>query len=153
MKVIFDLDGTLADCTHRIPLLEKLDADVREKKPIGNEVWEAFYRASIHDKPIWPVINTLTGLRQSGAQIEIWTGRSDFVREETEAWLARHAMHPCYLTNMRPHGNHIPDHVLKKQWLEAAKEKPHLVFEDRARVVEMWRANGITCCQVAEGNF
>jgi hypothetical protein len=30
---------------------------------------------------------------------------------------------------------------------------PTLVFDDRSRVVEMWRKNGIKCFQVAEGNF
>ena len=28
-----------------------------------------------------------------------------------------------------------------------------MVFDDRQQVVDMWRANGLTCFQVAEGNF
>jgi len=28
-----------------------------------------------------------------------------------------------------------------------------MVFDDRDQVVEMWRANGIPCFQVAPGNF
>ena len=27
------------------------------------------------------------------------------------------------------------------------------VFDDRQQVVDMWRANGLTCFQVAEGDF
>jgi len=30
---------------------------------------------------------------------------------------------------------------------------PSVVFDDRDRVVKMWRENGIRCFQVAEGNF
>ena len=31
--------------------------------------------------------------------------------------------------------------------------EPILAFEDRERVVDMWRRNGIQCCQVAPGDF
>lgn len=43
---------------------------------------------------------------------------------------------------------------LKAQWLaEYGKEKVYLVFDDRSSVVEMWRAQGLPCFQVAPGNF
>ena len=29
----------------------------------------------------------------------------------------------------------------------------NLVIEDRTRMVEFWRSQGITCYQVADGNF
>jgi len=28
-----------------------------------------------------------------------------------------------------------------------------MVFDDRQQVVDMWRQNGLTCFQVADGNF
>jgi hypothetical protein len=30
---------------------------------------------------------------------------------------------------------------------------PIMAFDDRARVVKMWRDNGVPCCQVAPGDF
>jgi hypothetical protein len=54
---------------------------------------------------------------------------------------------------MRDEGDHRPDIILKKEWLDACDVKPSLVFEDRASVVSMWRENGIRCCQVAPGDF
>jgi len=155
MKVIFDLDGTLSDASHRIPMLEKLDADERMKKAIGNEVWEAFYLASIKDAPIIPMIETLNAFYATGAMIEIWTGRSDFVRDQTEVWLRHNGIDPILLRNMRPHGDHISDKELKRGWLLELRHSawPDLVFEDRARVVQMWRGEGIRCCQVDVGDF
>ena len=32
-------------------------------------------------------------------------------------------------------------------------ERPTLVFDDRDRVVAVWRKHGIRCCQVAPGDF
>jgi hypothetical protein len=31
--------------------------------------------------------------------------------------------------------------------------QPTMAFDDRDQVVEMWRAHGIACAQVAEGNL
>ena len=57
---------------------------------------------------------------------------------------------------MRLEGKFIQDDVLKRSWLrsiETPVHKPNLVFEDRKRVVDMWRAEGVQCCQVAAGDF
>ena len=52
---------------------------------------------------------------------------------------------------------HRPDDVLKEGWLhqmEPGKRQRLVgVFEDRKCVVDMWRRNGVTCFQVAEGDF
>ena len=53
-------------------------------------------------------------------------------------------------------GSFTPDDVLKKEWLDqetAAGHEVMCVFDDRDKVVKMWRENGISCFQVAEGNF
>jgi hypothetical protein len=141
MFIVFDLDGTLSDPSHRIHFLE------REKKD-----WRAFYAACGEDRPHYPIIRVLQALYLTGSDIEIWTGRSEEVREQTMTWLALEGI-PHVNVKMREEGDHRPDTVLKLEWLESCSSKPRLVFEDRASVVEMWRANGIPCCQVAEGKF
>jgi hypothetical protein len=57
---------------------------------------------------------------------------------------------------MRKNNDHREDSIVKQEMLDKIRldgYNPTLVFDDRARVVEMWRKNGIKCFQVAEGNF
>lgn len=146
---IFDLDGTLADATHRIHLIQGETKD-----------WRAFFAACAMDKPIREMIGMYRALAVSGAEAWIWTGRSDEVRRETHRWLNAFGVHPSHHHDgfrMRPAGDHRPDHEVKKEWLdqlaEADRDRLKLVFEDRDQVVAMYRAAGVQCCQVAPGNF
>lgn len=141
LKIIFDLDGTLADIEHRTHFLQ------REKKD-----WRAFYAACDKDEPKWQAIRVLQALFVTGADIEIWTGRSREVEEKTKDWLSANGLGPIPL-KMREEGDHRPDTTVKEEWLKQASYRPSLVFEDRASVVAMWRSHGVTCFQVAEGDF
>ena len=151
---IFDLDGTLALIEHRRHFVEG------EKKD-----WPAFFAACIDDKPNWPVIAIFRALRKSGAEIWIWSGRSDEVKKETIEWLRKYELMSnapaCFYSpesfKMREKGDHRPDTSLKYGWL-AELEPPErgriaAVFDDRDRLVEMWRNAGIPCLQVAKGDF
>lgn len=154
---IFDLDGTLALIHHRRHFVE------RER---GKQDWKAFYAACVDDVPNRPVIEIMERLRYS-SEVWIFSGRSDEVRQQTVKWLLKHtSFHPDHFTGllrnrdilrMRSSGDYTPDDVLKKQWLDAMlpedRERLVAVFDDRDRVVAMWRANGITCLQVAPGKF
>ena len=43
---------------------------------------------------------------------------------------------------------------LENLWPEHERDgKLFMVFDDRQKVVDMWRKNKVTCLQVAEGNF
>lgn len=149
---IFDLDGTLALIEHRRHLVEG-----------DNKNWRAFFKACVNDAPNWPVIRVMQSLRQSGNECRIWSGRSDEVKSETMEWLLRYK---CFdgrtlrwgdPVTMRPTGDHSPDEKLKALWLAdmATYDRRRLVgiFEDRDRMVKLWRDNGICCFQVAPGNF
>ena len=57
---------------------------------------------------------------------------------------------------MKPNGSFTHDYILKLGWLEEFfpdKSSVLCAFDDRDKVVKMWRDNGIDCFQVAEGNF
>ena len=56
---------------------------------------------------------------------------------------------------MRPQNHlYLPDNDLKQMWLDnIGKDNVAMVFDDRNQVVDMWRQNGLTCFQVADGNF
>ena len=141
MFAVFDLDDTLSAADHRQHLIQGKNPD-----------WDAFYLASVRDAPIHPIINVMRALHSSGARIEVWTGRSDLVRVQTSTWMVSHGVPLAYML-MRPHGDHRPDDELKRNWLYEADRFPDIVFEDRQRVVDMWRAHGVQCCQVAPGDF
>ena len=120
--------------------------------------FDAFHAACVDDTPIRPVIDTLTNLRMGGCEIWIWSGRMTTVLAETRQGLLTHVG----LTNanelrMRPAGDYTPDDKLKESWLHAMspEDRARLVmtFDDRQRVVDMWRRNGIVCAQVAPGDF
>lgn len=141
MKVIFDLDGTIADISHRTHFVRG-----------GNKDWESFFAGCVADTPNWPVVRAFEAHRAVGHQVEIWSARSDIVRHETEAWLEIAAgIDPTYLTRMRSAGDNTPDVVLKRYWLNQLheSERPDIVYDDRQRVVDMWREEGIACFQVA----
>lgn len=148
---IFDLDGTLCDCERR-------------KHHLANEAdpdrWRKFYAACGLDSPILAVLATMRRLAVF-ADIWFWSGRSDEVRDLTIRWLMDYTdMDRIDVGNalrMRAAADHRPDDVLKAEWLAsmspADRERLVAVFEDRARVVAMWRAAGIPCFQVAAGDF
>ena len=144
---IFDLDGTLSITGHRQHLLEGDSPD-----------WDAFFEACEYDDPNTPVINTLKTLRMSGADIYIWSGRSSAVRKKTYKWLYDHDVLDCVMDiKMRKDGDFTPDDELKKQWLndliERDEQRLVAIFDDRDKVVEMWRSQGIACFQVERGSF
>jgi phosphoglycolate phosphatase-like HAD superfamily hydrolase len=136
---VFDLDGTLADCEHRKPLLVEKD-------------WRGFFAAVGDDKPIERVLAVLRTLHEAGNQIEIWSGRSDECRAATEAWLARHGVPDGIPVIMRRAGDKRPDDMVKREFLRGTNA-PDVIFDDRQRVVDMWRREGIVCFQVAAGDF
>ena len=50
----------------------------------------------------------------------------------------------------------MPDDDLKQNWLDSLfsnKDDIFAVFDDRQKVVDMWRNNGLNVFQVADGNF
>lgn len=124
--------------------------------------WPAFFAACVHDEPNTPVIRVLHSLMYSAADIRIFSGRSDEVREQTVQWLLLHTSLYARELNtvtlrMRKEGDYTPDEVLKKQWLDELPTRDRMrlmaVFDDRDKVVKMWRDNGVACFQVAPGEF
>ena len=140
---VFDLDGTIALNEHRQHYVQR---------PVGEKDWRSFFAACDKDDPYWQVIRTLEVLAATGNRVEIWSGRSAEVIDKTKKWLAEHGL-AAIPFRCRPEGDHTPDHVLKKQWLDESSMKPDVVFDDRDSVVAMWRENGVACFQVARGEF
>jgi hypothetical protein len=147
--VIADLDGTIALIEHR---RHWLDAE-RHPELKSDERWRRFFAECHKDQPNLPVIHTLRALRWNWYDIHIFSGRSDEVQEQTLTWLKNFKV-PYQHLRMRPAGDFTPDEELKRQWIEEYDLAQILcVFDDRAKVVAMWRQLGLTCFQVAPGEF
>jgi len=144
--IIFDLDGTLALIDERRQLATL---------PNGKLNWDVFFAPENIklDKPNVPVITSFIALRDLGFRMVILSGRDEISKYETVEWLSENNINFDDL-KMRPKGTFTPDDVLKKQWLdELGVENIFCVFDDRDKVVKMWRDNGLTCFQVNYGNF
>lgn len=139
------MDGTLADRTHRLHLIDKSR---------GKPDWFAFHKRCVDDQPIYPVINVFRALQERNL-IWIWSGRHEYVRKETMDWIRKHMGQAASMVPimMRPNDNTEPDEELKERWLRETTFRPNIVFDDRQKVVDMWRRNGIICAQVATGDF
>lgn len=145
MIYIFDIDGTLADCSHRLHFIQQKPAD-----------WDSFFLACVDDEPI-PEVIAVARAMFSTAQLFMLTGRSEAVRMETVNWLTCERV-PCDLLLMRKNGDHREDCIVKSELLDEVRkrfpeEEIAGVFEDRKQVVDMYRAKGLRVFQVADGNF
>ena len=121
--------------------------------------WKSFYKDCVNDKPIAPTIDLLCALQEYGAKVIFITGRPCKYMNETIQWLEKYTDEPVKSLYMRLNDDHRPDYIVKKEIYET-QIKPNLknesvwgVFEDRKQCVDMWRSLGLTCYQVADGNY
>ena len=150
--VIFDLDGTLADITKRRKMSTKEN---------GKIDWDVFFTPENiwFDTPNEVVIQMAQMLSQNN-RIVIFSGRSKGTKSETKRWLDKFDV-PYDVIKMRPTSKdwmYMPDDKLKQHWLDTLfpgdkKDNILCIFDDRDKVVKMWRDNGLQCFQVANGNF
>lgn len=128
--------------------------------------WSAFYNAMGSDTVNWPVVDILGALR-TDTENSFWlfTGRPDNYRDATEHWLQKHGLTHCFerrwdnepgfMITMRKAGDNRPDMEVKREMFETLPPwfKPTVAFDDRTSCVRLWRKLGLTCFQVAEGDF
>ena len=147
--VIVDIDGTIADPAHR-----------RHFVTTSPKNWKAFFAAVGEDAPITPVINVVKSCRIAGAAIIFVTGRPESTRDDTEKWLKDAAglegQFDYEAVFMRQDDDFRSDDIVKEEILDYIIDQgfePTIVFDDREKVVAMWRRRGLICAQVNEGKF
>lgn len=133
---IFDLDGTIADFSHRRQHLTKNPPD-----------YEAFYTDCTNDAPIVHTITTIQLLHKAGAIILIVTGRRGEIKKETEKWLKKHNV-PYHVLYMREIGDRRRDFEVKPEMLakiheKYSKEEIIAVFDDRPEMLVSWKSMGM----------
>ena len=138
--IIFDIDGTLADCQHRVHHVNGKKKD-----------WKAFMAGIPNDTPIEQTvfINRFIATYSKSMPIYLCSGRSEDERVETEAWLALSGVEYNQMF-MRKSGDYRADHIIKRELLEeirATGYEPYIIFDDRQCVVDMWRKEGLFVLQ------
>lgn len=141
---ICDLDGTLADIEHRRHYM------TQEKKD-----WKNFFNEIPNDKLNLPVWKTVSFLRVYYPMIFV-SGRPELYKEQTLNWLQNEAKMVSPTLFMRPRNDYRSDDLIKEIILDFELIPRYNiigVFDDRQRVVDMFRRRELTVFQVAEGNF
>lgn len=132
---IFDLDGLLADCQHRVHL-------VTADKPN----WDAFYNACSRDLPIRSSFAVYHALRKYGYRIVVSTGRVENVRDKSVEWMLHNNLAYPHELLMRPDADYCKDVELKARhvaWLRSNGCTIVGAFDDRQRVIELYHSLGI----------
>lgn len=136
--IIVDIDGTLALHNGRSPYDLSLCGD---------------------DLPNHAVIEAVRAAYNAGMRIVFCSGREDYARDATRAWLLKHIDRGFVLDSlllMRAADDKRKDSIVKRELFDT-HVRDHFdvryVLDDRQQVVDMWRGLGLTVFQVAEGDF
>jgi predicted kinase len=142
--ILVDLDSTLANCENRRKFIKD-----------GCHDWDNFEAHTLEDDLILPIARLVKMLYVEGVfEVIIISGRQiDRAGKDSVTWLKQHGI-PFKHIFMRQGGDNRPDDVIKQEILDRLpKDRIDYVLDDRNSVVAMWRRNGLTCLQVADGNF
>lgn len=131
--IIVDLDGTLANCEHRLHLIEGTKKN-----------WDSFFEGCINDIVIEPMLN-LINLLSKDYKIVFITARPEKNRFLTTQWLSDNNINYDKLL-MRPNKDFNKSPVSKEKMLLSLIEQgynPLYAFDDRADCIQMFIDNGI----------
>jgi len=146
--VIFDIDGTIADCWDR---RKKAQHDYK-----GDFNWKVFNDpVEIAKDKVVPQVVELFNFYKEAYDVYFVSGRDETVRELTENWFYLNGIAGYVDLYMRADKDYRKDTEIKEEiYNKYFKDKEiHLVFDDRDCVVQMWRRLGLKCFQVQEGDF
>lgn len=138
--IIVDLDGTLADCNHRLHFIEGPKKD-----------WDSFFDGCIDDPVIEPMLNLLEMFRDD-YKIIILTARPEKNKERTKNWLVSNNIHFDGLY-MRKNVDFRKSPQVKSELLDkviADSYNPVYAFEDRQDCFEMFLQRGVFALKVGE---
>ncbi len=129
---VFDIDGVLADVSHRVHLLESG----------GRPDWAAFFGAApndgVHDQGRALVVEAARD-----CEVAYLTGRPEWCRAATSAWLEAHGF-PSGRLVMRAHRDHRPARKAKPPLLRdlARGRVVAVVVDDDEEVCDAYEAAG-----------
>jgi hypothetical protein len=125
---VFDLDGVLADVSHRRHFIE------------GRRNWPAFFAAAGDDAPLAAGIELARAARDRGLQLVYLSGRPERLRAVTLDWCREHDIPEGQLL-LRPERDRSPATDLKLRLLRHLTRTRRVVFfvDDDTAVVDAVR--------------
>lgn len=139
--VLFDVDGTLSNVGHRVHHVED-----------GKAHWEDFFAGAINDPPNLWCVELLRAMRARGYEIHVVTARPAKLLFDTKEWLDRNVGGKFELHMVRDYDDQSDDFLAKGNWLRQFPGRARVLFvvDDRKKVVDMWRLEGLTCLQCSD---
>ena len=125
--ILCDIDGTIADNSHRQHFLE------------GKKDWDGFFSELVNDLPIQIIIDKVIQEQANGKEIVFLTGRPERYRYSTTLWLKEYFNFEFKLL-MRKDGDRRNKLEIKKEIFEK-NFKPddiYCVFENDYDLIKMW---------------
>lgn len=141
--IICDIDGTIADLTHR---LHYVKGDTKD--------WDSFFAEVDKDgfrREVWDQV--VADADKYDADIVFVSGRSDKTREATTEWLKWHVGDWDFKLIMRQSWDRRDDTVVKREMYDKYLSRMRVVkvYDDRPRVIRMWRDLGLEAVDVGTG--
>jgi len=130
--ILCDIDGTVADNSHRQHFLE------------GKKDWDGFFSELVNDLPIHPIIDKINQEQADGKEIVFLTGRPERYRYSTTLWLKEYFNFEFKLL-MRKDGDQRNKLEVKKEIFTQNLENQKIfsVFENDLDLIYMWRNLGL----------
>ena len=138
-SVILDLDGTIADCSHRLHFLN------------GKPDWNSFFEYSKFDTVIEPVYRLIHQLNNN-YKIIILTSRPQKIHDITVDWLNKNFIEYDSIY-MRKSGDFRPSPLVKSELVDKIKYdgyNPIYAFEDRIDCIKMFDSKNIFTFKVGK---
>ena len=140
--IIFDVDGTIVDVEHRRHFVTTTPRD-----------WKSFNDHTKFDTRVDWVCDIAKAFHTAGHRVVFFTARKDAQRDITTKQIQDFIGIDKPTIHMRADSDFRCDSITKADMADAFDGTIDLVFDDRQKVVDMWRAKGIQVIQVADGDF
>lgn len=136
--VVFDIDNTLMDETHR------------ESHRI-NKDWDTYFDLCHLDKPIKHVIKLTHEYHEKGYEVWVMSGRSERILDKTIKSLKDNGVYFDHI-KLRSLENRMPDFVVKPAWAKKhiGLDRIDFVYDDLDRVIEGFRKYGLNTIDVKQ---
>ena len=130
--VVFDLDNTLYDETHRSQY--RIDKN-----------YDMYFSLCEKDTPIQNVIDILLDYHKKGYEIWLTSGRYEPLSMEGTLNALKRDNIPFDHIKLRGKDNYVPDYILKPAWMAKyiGLDRIEAVYDDQERVIEGFRKKGL----------
>lgn len=150
--IVFDIDGVLADCSHRLHYIQGedknydkfySDEEIMKDKIIeaGRKIVDMLYNLYTMEDFYRPT--------EFYGKIILLTGRSEICEETTRIWVSKNIFEDLSLYSiiMRPKNDWRPAHQVKEDLVEKhiGFENILFAFDDDDQVNEMYKKHGVMC--------